>query len=125
MNEKPTILIVDDAEDLRESMSEILELRGYRAITADRGETGVATALAEHPDLILLDLRLPDFDGYEVIRQIRADEWGKTAKILILTASGESDDIPPDIEMNSRDFLMKTEWGLDNISEKIQEKLNE
>jgi two-component system alkaline phosphatase synthesis response regulator PhoP len=123
--DKQKILIIDDAKDLREAMTDILELKGYNVVTADRGESGVATALSEHPDLILLDLRMPDIDGFEVIRKVRENDWGKTAKILILTASGESDEIPKDIEMSIDDFLLKTEWGLDNIAIKIREKLEE
>jgi len=121
------ILIIDDAEDLRDTMSEILEIKGYNAITANNGIEGVDMATEEHPDLILLDLRMPDIDGFEVIRRIRNhdDEWGKTAKILILTASGESDEIPTDIGFSPADFLLKTEYGIDNIAGRIEEKLNE
>lgn len=122
--DKKKILIIDDAEDLRDAMTDILELRGYEVITADRGESGIEKTLSERPDLVLLDLRMPDIDGFEVIRRIRADEWGATAKILILTASGESDDIPRDINMDTSNFLLKTEWGLDNISDRINEELD-
>ena len=123
--EKQKILIVDDSTDLRESMAEILEIKGYDTLIADSGKTAIEIALAQHPNLILLDLRMPDIDGFEVIRTLRKDEWGKNAKILILTASGESDEIPDAIEMKTRDFLLKTEWGLHNISERIEEKLTE
>ena len=121
------ILIIDDAEDLRETMSEILEIKGYNATTASNGIEGVDMAVEQHPDLILLDLRMPDIDGFEVIRRIRNhdDKWGETAKILILTASGESDEIPDDIGFSPVDFLLKTEYGIDNIAGRIEEKLNE
>ena len=122
--DKHRILIIDDAQDLVEALEEMLQLKGYETLTAHHGTAGVSLALAEHPDLIILDLRMPDIDGFEVIRQLRKDEWGRTAKIVILTASGESDKIPQDIALDRDDFLMKTEWGLDTLTTKIAEKLS-
>lgn len=123
--DKKKILIIDDAVDLREAMADILELKGYETLIADDGTLGVQKALSEHPDLTLLDLRMNDMDGFDVIRHIRQDGWGKNAKILILTASGESDEIPKDIDMDVEDFLLKTEYGIGNIAERIEKKLNE
>ncbi len=122
---KQTILIIDDSKDLRETMSDILELKGFDTLVADQGQSGIDIAFSNHPNLILLDLRMPDIDGFEVIRRIRKDEWGATAKILVLTASGEVSDIPNDINLESEDFLLKTDYGIGNISEKIKEKLKE
>ena len=123
--EKQTVLVVDDSIDLIEALEEMLILKGYGALTASCGLDGVSLALTKHPDLIILDLRMPDIDGYEVVKRIRKDDWGKTARILILTASGESDEIPHDIELDREDFLLKTEWGLDKLAGKIAEKLAE
>jgi CheY-like chemotaxis protein len=100
-------------------------MKGYTTMTAYNGKDGLDTALREHPDLITLDVRMPIMDGYEVMRELRKDAWGKDAKILILTATGGSEPIPDDLTIPQSDFLAKTLYGMDNIAEKVAEKLAE
>ena len=64
--EQKTILIVEDSPYLADSLVDMLELKNYRALVAPTGKQAVELALTEEPDLILLDIRLPDFDGYEI-----------------------------------------------------------
>jgi two-component system, cell cycle response regulator DivK len=67
------ILVVEDQEDLRGVLRDLLTGSGYEMIDAPDGEAGVATAKAEKPDLILMDIQMPVLDGYEATRQIKAD----------------------------------------------------
>ena len=67
------VLIVEDNEDNRRIMRDLLSANGYQSIEAVDGEQGVAAAQREQPDLILMDIQLPGIDGYEVTRRIRAD----------------------------------------------------
>jgi CheY-like chemotaxis protein len=67
------ILVVEDHEDNRQILRDLLGSAGYEMIEAGNGEAGVAAAAAEHPDLILMDIQLPILDGYEATRQIKAD----------------------------------------------------
>lgn len=80
------ILIVDDDPDLVEAVSTILESKGYAAVAAYGGVEGVAKAKSESPDLIVLDVMMPDKDGYEVCKELKADAKYRSIPILLLTA---------------------------------------
>ncbi len=67
-----TALVVEDNENNMELITFILESNGYQTLQADSGNKGVDRAMKEHPDFIILDIQLPDIDGTEVLRQIRA-----------------------------------------------------
>lgn len=125
MEQKKKILVVDDSKELSGIMSDMLEFKGYETLVANNGKDAIVTALKEHPDLILLDLRMPDLDGYQVVRKLRKDVWGKTVKILILTAAGEVSDIPPDLGIEPSDYLLKALWGIENVGTKVKQKLAE
>lgn len=119
------ILIIDDVPDLADSIDDMLQFKGYHTMIARSGREGLTAALLEHPDLILLDLRMPDIDGYEVIRRLRKDAWGKHAKILILTAADTSEAIPEDIAVTPDEILHKSQWGIDNIAARVDIMLAE
>jgi len=85
-----TILLVEDFEDARLVMRLQLEQRGYRVIEAEDGQKGVELALQEHPDIILMDLSLPNLDGFEAAKQIRKDEQMRLVPIIAVTAHQEA-----------------------------------
>jgi two-component system alkaline phosphatase synthesis response regulator PhoP len=80
------ILIVDDDPDLVEAVSTILESKGYAVVAAYGGVEGLKKARTERPDLIVLDVMMPDKDGYAVCRELKADEKYRSIPILLLTA---------------------------------------
>lgn len=118
-----TILVVEDSPDLADSLKDILELHNYRPLIAVTGREGIALALKEHPDLILLDIRLPDIDGYEVFSKIRSDDWGSTARIMILTASESIENISKNINLPIEHVLFKPETSVTQLMEKIELRL--
>jgi CheY-like chemotaxis protein len=81
----PLILVIDDVEDNRTVYSELFELMGFRVLTAGDGTEGLATARDGKPDIVLLDLGLPNIDGWEVARRLRADPETKEISIVALT----------------------------------------
>ena len=88
------ILVVEDHEDNRQILRDLLASAGYAMIEAHNGEDGVAAAAAEHPDLILMDIQLPILDGYEATRRIKADPALKAIPIIVVTSyalSGDED----------------------------------
>jgi DNA-binding response OmpR family regulator len=117
------VLVVEDSSYLAASLVDMLELHDYQALVAPTGKEAVDIALTEEPDLILLDIRLPDFDGYEVFRRLRDTPWGATAKIVVLTASESIDNISKNISLPTEDVLFKPDWSLPQLLEKITEKL--
>src|SRR6266550_861644 len=85
-----TILLVEDYDDTRFVMRLQLEFRGYRVIEAEDGKKAVELALKERPDVILMDLSLPDLDGFEATKQIREDEQMRQVPIIAVTAHQET-----------------------------------
>jgi len=119
-----TILAIEDSPYLAESLFDMLTLKGHQAIIATTGREGVELAINHQPDLILLDIRLPDIDGYEVYRRIRNDKWGATAKIVVLTASESIENISKNINLPKDSILFKPDWSVSDLLEKIETHLN-
>jgi DNA-binding response OmpR family regulator len=105
--EEKTVLTIEDSPYLAESIKDMLEMKGYNVFVAGTGREAVELAFQHKPDLILLDIRLPDIDGYEVFRRIREDDWGKNVRILVLTASESTEEISKNIDLDSDDVLFK------------------
>lgn len=82
-----TILIIEDNEKNMKLMHDVLQHAGYRTLQAPTGLDGVRLALAERPALILMDIQLPDIDGIEALRRIRADAGSADAAVLAVSAS--------------------------------------
>src|SRR5262249_24763586 len=87
-----TILVVDDHEDNRRILRDLLRSGGYEVIEATTGEDGVAAAKARTPDLILMDIQLPGIDGYEATRRIKADEALRRIPLIVVTSYALSGD---------------------------------
>lgn len=122
---KKTILVIEDSPYLAESLADMFDIKGYEALLAPNGREGVALAIKHKPDLILLDIRLPDIDGYEVYRRIREDKWGAKAKIVVLTASESIENISKNIDLPTDDVLFKPEWSVRDLLDKIESRLND
>ena len=106
MAQRKTILIVDDDAELREALAEQLDVHEAFAVEqAADGAEGVAKARALKADLILLDVDLPDFDGREVCRQVRAA--GVSSPIIMLTAAGEDADTIRGLDAGANDYVTK------------------
>jgi len=123
--QSPTILVIEDSSYLADSLVDMLEMFKYNSLHAATGREGVALAIEHEPDLILLDIRLPDINGYEVYRQIRTTPWGKTARIMILTASESIDNIAKNIDLPLEYVLFKPEWSIGDLMRKIEKRLTD
>jgi DNA-binding response OmpR family regulator len=99
-----TILVVDDEPTLRETLAEALEADGYRVVTAADGREALTRFRAEHPDLVLLDLMLPELSGIEVCRIIRAESG---VPIVMLTAKDAELDKVVGLELGADDYVTK------------------
>ncbi len=95
-----TILVVDDETTLRETLVEALEMEGYRAVAAADGRAALETFRAERPDLVLLDLMLPELSGVEVCRILRAES---AVPIIMLTAKDSEVDKVVGLELGADD----------------------
>ena len=115
-----TILIVEDETDIREAMIEAVTQAGFGVLSAENGETGLQTALANHPDLILLDIRMPIMDGHQMLSKLRQDTWGKTVKVIMLTSMDDIDNIGEAHEGGITAYIIKAHSSLDDIVAKIK-----
>ena len=102
-----TILIIEDDTQTRENLQLILEMEGFRAITAPDGRAGLALALKESPDVILCDVSMPGLDGHGVLRELRAEEAATSIPFIFLTARGEKRDIRDGMNLGADDYLTK------------------
>ena len=85
-DQKQHILVVDDSEDMRDLLQRLLERAGYRVVLAEDGQTSLTQAKRHHPDLVLMDLSLPDMDGWEAVRHLRKMREFRTTPIIAVTA---------------------------------------
>jgi CheY-like chemotaxis protein len=84
------VLVIEDNEDVRETMVQLLQLMGSVVEGADGGVAGVAAAASHRPQLVLIDIGLPDIDGYEVARRLRALPHGDTLRLVAITGYGSA-----------------------------------
>ena len=102
-----TILVVEDAEDIRELLSFNLQKDGYKVLEASSGEQGLKLAQQHLPDLILLDVMLPLKDGYAVCRELAANPKTKGIPVIMLTARGDEVDRIVGFELGAVDYVVK------------------
>jgi DNA-binding response OmpR family regulator len=100
-----TILVIDDDENLRDTIGVLLEREGFKAILAPDGNSGLDQALLGKPDLILADLRLPDISGVEICKRLRTS--GLKTPIIVLSAIGEEIDKVLLLEIGADDYVVK------------------
>lgn len=117
------ILIAEDEEPLRRVLKDILGVEGYEVIEAVNGEEGLYMVLKEHPDLVLLDIVMPKMDGLTMLKKLRADEWGKTAPVIILTNLSDNEEVIKTAEYEGIECFVKTDIKINDVIEKIKEKL--
>jgi two-component system, OmpR family, KDP operon response regulator KdpE len=113
---QPTILVIDDEQQILRAMRTILGQHNYRVITASDGAEGLALATASMPDVIILDLGLPDMDGIEVCAQIRA--WS-LIPIIVLSARDNDTDKVSALDKGADDYLTKP-FSVDELLARVR-----
>jgi PleD family two-component response regulator len=104
---KSKILIVEDDLDIAEMLNAYFRVQGYEVFTVNWGEDGVRAAQTVLPDLMILDIRLPDIDGYEVARRVRSDRRTSEIPIIFLTEKRERIDRLQGFEVGADDYITK------------------
>jgi CheY-like chemotaxis protein len=89
-HDAPTVLVVEDSEVIRRVIALILEGEGYHVVATDRGDRALSLARAERPDAVTLDLNLPDSDGREVLRRLKADDRTTDIPVIVVSAYAEA-----------------------------------
>jgi two-component system KDP operon response regulator KdpE len=116
MDKDPLILIIDDEPQILRAMKTILTARRFQVALASTGEQGIAEAAARQPDVIILDLSLPDMDGIQVCEQIRS--WSKTPIIILSVRDNERDKVTA-LDKGADDYLTKP-FGIEELLARIR-----
>ncbi len=117
------ILLVDDEPDIVETVSFMLQSRNYQVSVASGGQEGIEKAREEHPDLLLLDIMMPDIDGYDVCMKLKGDADTKDIPIIMLTAKGESEAVLKSHSLGADDYVVKP-FSLPTLLSKLKKFLD-
>jgi two-component system KDP operon response regulator KdpE len=116
MTETASILVIDDEPQILRALRTILTAKRFRVSTASRGEEGLALAAAQPPDLVILDLSLPDIDGIEVCARLR--EWTQVPIIVLSVRDGERDKVAA-LDRGADDYLTKP-FGIEELLARVR-----
>ena len=101
------VLLAEDEPNIVESLTFLLERAGYNVSVEMDGQGALNTALQNTPDVMILDVMLPEMDGYEVLRKMRSDDRAKSVPVLMLTAKGQREDRKVALECGADLFITK------------------
>jgi len=116
MNNSATIIVIEDEAQIRRFLRTTLASEGYQVIEAETGKQGLTEAATRKPDLIILDLGLPDMDGVEVVKELRA--WSSVPVVILSARSQESDKISA-LDAGADDYLVKP-FGVGELLARIR-----
>jgi PleD family two-component response regulator len=105
--QKATILIVEDDLDIADMLNSYFRVQGYDVLTVNWGEDGIRACQTTRPDLVILDIRLPDIDGFEVAKTLRGNRRTKDIPIIFLTEKRERNDRLKGLELKADDYITK------------------
>ena len=123
MSDIKKILIVDDEQDIVETLKFMLEAQGYECYCAYDGETGLSMAKEIIPDLMILDVMMPKMNGYKISRLLKYDAKYKDIPILMITARSQEEDKLIGQETGVNEYITKP-FDLDEVIEKVKEYLD-
>ncbi|TSC85605.1 MAG: two-component system, chemotaxis family, sensor kinase CheA [Parcubacteria group bacterium Gr01-1014_8] len=121
---KQTVLLVEDEAPAALVLFAALESEGYMVLKATDGKEGLALALANHPDVILADLKMPKMGGMEMIHEIRQDSWGKKAEIIILTNVTDEKSLEEAMSEGTFHYMVKGDSSVADIVAKVRSRLS-
>jgi len=123
--ETKLLLIVEDEDSVVYALSEKFNLtEGVKVLFASNGVEGLRKALEEKPDLILLDIILPEMDGIEMLKKLRDDAWGKNVEVIILSNLSDPDSEKEAKELGVTQYIIKSDAKIEDVVKKALANLN-
>lgn len=119
MRDKPCVLIIDDEAQIRHFLRICLKTEGYELLEADNGETGLGLCARHSPDLVILDLGLPDMDGTDVLATLR--EWS-TVPVIVLSVRERDKDKVKALDLGANDYVTKP-FSVDELLARVRTQL--
>lgn len=125
VDEQKHILVIDDDESIREALAESLAVAGYAVDTAPNGKEGLGKILADKPDLILLDIIMPEMNGWAVLDEIKKDDEAKEIPVIVLTNLDGVENISKALERDAHEYIVKGDTDIKDILAMVKRKLLE
>jgi DNA-binding response OmpR family regulator len=120
---KKKILIIDDDENLTTVLVDKLNFSGFDTDFSNDSVAGLQKAIDTKPDAILLDVKMPNMSGWELLEKLRVDAWGEKVRVIMLTSLDKPESVAHAMEQGSTVFIVKTNYTLDQIVDKVKEVL--
>jgi len=122
---KKTVLLIEDETALQEAVKMKFKKKGIEVLSAETGEKGLSLLKKKKADLVWLDILLPGIDGLEVLKRIRKAQKTKNLPVLVVSVSSGQEKIRQAFALNVIDYLVKSEYKIDDIVEKVIKILTE
>ena len=120
----PKVLIVDDETEIRDVISDLLQSRGYEVIQAEGGRKALEKAFTETPDVVILDVMMPEMDGFQFLRKLRENAITKTTPVIMLTAVPVEEGEMEGMEYGVHHYITKP-WTADQLELTVKVALRE
>jgi DNA-binding response OmpR family regulator len=123
--EKIRVLLIEDEKEVLELYKLKLTLDGYEVITAESGQEGLNKALKSNPELVFLDIKMPEMDGFEVLKELRRSAKTKATPVIILSNFDEQELIEKGLTLGANEYLIKSQFTPEAISNKVKDWVKE
>lgn len=117
-----TVLVVDDNDMNRDVLSRRLQREGYEVSTVENGKKALEILAIEKYDIVLLDIMMPDMDGFETLKRIRGTDKLKTLPVIMLTSLNEMEDVKKCIGLGANDYVLKP-YNIEDLKNRIEKHL--
>jgi len=114
------IILIEDDEVLAKVLTEEIKEAGFEVMRAETGVSGLALVQKEKPDLVLLDVVLPEKSGFTVLEELKQSPATQTIPVIMLTMLGADDDIKRGLQLGANDYIVKSQHAVAEITEKVQ-----
>ena len=123
MAEKTKVLLIEDDKMIIDMYTLKFTQEGYEVFQAENGKDGLASALKNQPDVILLDIILPQMDGFSVLKELKEDNNLKKTPVILLTNLGQDGDVKKGLELGATDYLIKANFTPAQVVDKVKSVL--
>jgi len=120
--QKKLLVVEDDIHVMKVLMTRLSD-EGFTVLGATTGEEGLQMALSEHPNLILVDIILPKMNGIEVVERLRKDDWGKTARVMVVSNLTDEASMQKMQDLNVIGYVVKTDLSIEKLIEKVKQEV--
>ena len=125
MSDALKVLLIEDEKEVAELYRLKLSLDGYNVVIATDGKEGLEKAFSVKPDLIFLDIKMPEMDGFEVLKNLRSNEITKTTPVVILSNFDEQEMIEKGLTLGANEYLIKSQFNPGELSKKAKSYFKE